>query len=136
MVLLGFQRYAALALSRMAVMAGWLGDSAGQQQWAKTSSTIVASMKAKLYNPTTGNVKDGVGIEHYSLHATMFAAMVGIQQINKQYIYIYIYISIFYTTQNVLWKTDGLPISFSDLTQAPLYIYYADVRSTLMTFRM
>ena len=70
--------YAAVALSRLAVMAGWLGDTAGQQQWQRISSTIVASMKSQMYNPSTGNVRDGVGIEHYSLHATMFAAVAGV----------------------------------------------------------
>lgn len=70
--------YAAVALSRMSAMAGWLGNTADQEQWANTSSTIVATMKSKLYNSSSGNVKDGVGVNHYSIHASMFAAVAGI----------------------------------------------------------
>ena len=69
--------YVALAAKRMARVASWLGKDADAMYYANVSDTILASLREKLYNRSSGTFSDGVGIEHSSMHATLFPAMAG-----------------------------------------------------------
>jgi hypothetical protein len=69
--------YIALAAERLGIIAGWLGETADQAYYANVSATIRKNLRAQLYNKTTGAFVDGLGTQHASMHATLFATMAG-----------------------------------------------------------
>ena len=69
--------YIALAAGRLSTIAGWLGKTADQEYYANVSTTIQKNLRTQLYHRTTGAFVDGLGTQHASVHATLFATMAG-----------------------------------------------------------
>lgn len=69
--------YIALAASRMSEVAQWLNKTKDARRFGQIAATIQATMRNTLYSKTTGAFIDGLGIEHSSMHATLFATMAG-----------------------------------------------------------
>ena len=65
--------YAAKAGDAMSLLASITSHSSDVALWANQASLLRRSMSALLVNSSTNLFRDGLDVEHYSFHATMFS---------------------------------------------------------------
>jgi Bacterial alpha-L-rhamnosidase 6 hairpin glycosidase domain/Bacterial alpha-L-rhamnosidase C-terminal domain/Bacterial alpha-L-rhamnosidase concanavalin-like domain len=70
--------FAYAAYSAMAQIAAVAGDHAGARADAATAARIQAAMRAKLYDPSTGAFRDGVGVAHEAVQSSVYAVALGV----------------------------------------------------------
>jgi hypothetical protein len=72
--------YIALAAERMADMATWLGPPhlAEAAEYRRIGSTILATVRDKMFDDITGLFQDGLQVQHSSIQATLFPATAGV----------------------------------------------------------
>lgn len=70
--------YIALATRRVADIALLLGETGDAAYYSSVSETILATLRAQLYDRTKGRFVDGVGTQHAAIQAQIFPMMAGV----------------------------------------------------------
>jgi alpha-L-rhamnosidase len=70
--------FAYAAYSAMAQIAAVAGDRPDARGYAAVAARIQAAMRAKLYDPSTGAFRDGVGVAHEAVQSSVYAVALGV----------------------------------------------------------
>eukprot|EP00035_Acanthoeca_spectabilis_P031454 m.14156 g.14156 ORF g.14156 m.14156 type:complete len:993 (+) comp4760_c0_seq1:3-2981(+) len=70
--------YAVGATEAVGNIAGWLNQTSDAEHFANISTSLANHMRSQLYDPSIGAFSDGLGINHSSVHASLFPAANGV----------------------------------------------------------